>query len=162
MYAKVGIGLIIIGLGAVWLGPLRSNAAADGEVSLMATLAEWSYPDSKFGGANMSDGGNPRLQSIKCQAVLTTGDPVEKVIAFYSKKFEILPSVGPQDEKVEEKADEARSISTQDDSQGRPLELRVIVVNKADTSTTLVISRAKGEKETHIAWSHYLRLNGNR
>jgi hypothetical protein len=37
---------------------------------------------------------------------------------------------------------------------------RVIVVNKADSSTTLVISRATGETETHIAWLHYFRLDG--
>jgi hypothetical protein len=47
----------------------------------------------------------------------------------------------------------------QDDSDGRPVSLRVIVVNKADTATTLVISRTDSEKETHIVWLHYLRLD---
>ena len=28
--------------------------------------------------------------------------------------------------------------------------------------THLVISRAAGESETHIAWSHYIRLDGKR
>ena len=53
-----------------------------------------------------------------------------------------------------------KAVSIQDDSDGRPLTLRVIVVIKADTTTTLVISRAKTEKETHIAWSHYRRFDG--
>jgi hypothetical protein len=46
----------------------------------------------------------------------------------------------------------------QNDSKGRPVAVHVIVVHKAKTSTTLVISRAKDEKETHIAWTHYIRL----
>ena len=35
----------------------------------------------------MSDGGNPHVQSIKCEAVLTSPDPIEKVIAYYAEKF---------------------------------------------------------------------------
>jgi hypothetical protein len=46
------------------------------------------------------------------------------------------------------------------DRQDRPVTVRVIVVNKADSSTTLVISRARDETETHIAWLHYFRLDG--
>ena len=106
----------------------------------------------------MSDGGNRRLQSVKCQAILTTSDSVEKVTNFYSEKF----VSGPQDTETEVKGADAKSVSTQDDSHGRPVQLRVIVVNRAETSTTLVISRAAGEKKTHIAWSHYLRLNRDR
>jgi hypothetical protein len=162
MYAKAVIVAVVVGLCAAWPGVQISDAAAEDGVSLMGTLAEWAYPGANFGGANMSDGGNPRLQSIKCHAILTTGDSVEKVKEFYAKKFGILPAAKAQDAKEEVKGGDAKSVSTQDDSQGRPLELQVIVVNKADTSTTLVISRAKGEKETHIAWSHYLRLGGNR
>ena len=41
---------------------------------------------------------------------------------------------------------------------GRPVTLRVLVVSKTYTTTTLVISRAKGAEETHIAWSHYRRF----
>jgi hypothetical protein len=128
----------------------RSNVAAtpQEQISLMQTLAAWKYPDTQMpNGASMSDGGNPGVQSIKCAAVLTTPDPIDKVIAFYTEKL------GPG---------EARSVAVQDDSKGRPVTLRVFVVNKADTSTTLAISRAEGEKETHIAWSHYIRLGGDR
>jgi hypothetical protein len=59
-------------------------------------------------------------------------------------------------------AADAKAVSEQDDSDGRPVTVRVIVVNKADTSTTVVISRARGEGETHIAWMHYIRLDGKR
>jgi hypothetical protein len=113
-------------------------------------------------GASMSDGGNPLLQSVKCQAILTTSDPIEKVIEFYSKKLGTSPAPGRQDDRADVKDADAKSVATQDDSRGRPVTIRVIVVNKADTSTTLVISRAAGENETHIAWSHYIRLEGKR
>ncbi len=158
MLSKLIISFMIVGLGTVWASPHTSDAAPRGEVTLLGTLAEWKYPGSDFGGGSMSDGGNRRLQSVKCQAILTTGDSVEKVTKYFSEKF----VSGPQDAKTLVKGADAQSVSTQDNSQGRPVQLRVIVVNRAETSTTLVISRAEGENKTHIAWSHYLRLDGNR
>lgn len=142
---------------ALWTFTLLSPARAMAQegVSLLQTLDSWKYPESKLAdGAEMSDGGILGLSSIKCRAVLSTGDPIDKVIAFYAAKF-----VKDAGEAVKDA--DARSISTQDDSKGRPVTIRVIVVNKANSSTTLVISRANGEKETHIAWSHFLRL-GNK
>ena len=105
----------------------------------------------------MSDGGNRKVQSVNCQAILTTTDSVEKVTKFYSEKFVSRPS--EPDAAIGQL--EAQSVSDQDDSKGRPLQIRVISVNRATTSTTLVISRADGEKLTHIAWSHYMRLDGS-
>lgn len=120
-------------------------------------LSEWMYPGSKMpGGARMSDGGNPLVQSIQCQAVLTTPDPIEKVLTFYSEK------IGPTDRAAapsEVKVAGAQSVSIQDDSKGRPVKVRIIVVNKLDRTITLVISRGEGEKETHIAWSLYRRFD---
>ena len=146
---------------ALLLGPARANPP--GSVSLMETLSEWKYPGSRMlGGASMSDGGNPLVQSIKCRAILTTPDPIEKVIAFYSEKLGTHPPTGRPDAKAAGKDAEAKAVSIQDDSRGRPVTVRVIVVNKADTTTTLVISRARSETETHIAWLHYLRLDGKR
>ena len=158
MHSKFIVRFIVIGLGTVWTSCQTGDAAFQREVTLLGTLAEWKYPGSNFGGGSMSDGGNRHLQSVKCQAILTTGDSVEKVTKFYSEKF----ASGPQDAEKEVKGDDAQSVSTQDDSQGRPVRLRVIVINRAETSTTLVISRAEGEKKTHIAWSHYLRLGRGR
>ena len=148
--------MMILALGlpvaTLLLGP--AQAAPPGNMSLMETLSEWKYPGSTMpGGASMSDGGNPRVQSVKCQAILATPDPIEKVIKFYSDRFETPSAPGAPEA-------DARSVATQDDSSGRPVTLRVIVVNRADTATTLVISRASGEKVTHIAWLHYRRLDG--
>jgi hypothetical protein len=140
-----------------------AQAAAPEKTALLGILSEWQYPGSRMlGGASMSDGGTPLIQAVKCQAILTTTDPIEKVIAFYAKKAATSPAPGRQDAKAEVKETEASAVSTQDDSEGRPITLRVFVVHKVDTSTTLVISRAKDEKVTHIAWSHFLRLEGKR
>ena len=95
------------------------------------------------------------MQAVKCSAILTTHDPIEKVIAFYAEKHKAGASSGPK----ATKKDAATFVSVQDDSKGRPITLRVFVVNRVDTSTTLVISRAEGEKETHIVWSHSIRLS---
>jgi hypothetical protein len=130
-------------------------------MTLLGTLSEWKYPGSKMlGGATMSDGGNPSLPDVRCQAVLTTPDPIEKVVRFYSEKVGSPPANGGPNAGAEVKEADARAVSIQDDSEGRSVALRVIVVNQADRTTTLVISRANGEKETHIAWSHYRRLDG--
>ena len=50
MYTKVVIGFIIVGLGTDWAGAQTRDAAAQGRVTLMGTLAEWMYPGSKLRG----------------------------------------------------------------------------------------------------------------
>ena len=73
----------------------QAYTPTQGQVTFSGTIAEWQYPGSKrVGDANMSDGGNPLLQSMKCKAILSTADPVEKVVEFYSKKLGILPAPG--------------------------------------------------------------------
>jgi hypothetical protein len=125
-------------------------------VTLLGALAEWKYPGSiMLGGATMSDGGNKVVVDVRCQAILTTTDPAWKVIEFYSEKLSARPRSGGQNAGTD-----AKAVSTQDDSEGRPVTVRAIVVNKADTTTTLVISRAKSEDLTHIAWTHYRWFDG--
>jgi hypothetical protein len=154
-----------LGLAALAMSPLAASTVnalqadePDGGRSLLQTLAIWKYPGSTMlGGASMSDGGNPLVQSVKCKAILTTPDAIDKVIAYYSERLEAPAEPGTRPDVARS---DAKSVSTQNDSQDRPVTLRVFVVNKADTSTTLVISRAEGEKDTHIAWLHYIRLSG--
>jgi hypothetical protein len=145
-------GFVIAGVGAACFGQDKVEPAPQKDVTLMGILAEWMYPGSKFEGAQMSDGGNRTIQSVKCQSILTTADPFDKVVGFYEHKF----VSGPDRREVVIKGAHAQSVSSQDDSLSRPLLLRVIVVNRAQSSTTLVISRAAGETKTHIAWSHFL------
>ena len=158
----MSLALGVAAISAVLLAtPLLSPAQAPppARMTLLGTLSEWKYPGSNLGKASMSDGGNPLVPDVRCQAVLTTPDPIEKVVQFYTEMVGTPPApVGP-DAKARLKEADAKAVSTQDDSEGRPVTLRVIVVCKADTTTTLVISRAKSEKETHIAWSHYRRFD---
>jgi hypothetical protein len=130
-------------------------------ITLLGTLADWSYPGSKMrDGASMSDGGNPLLQSVKCQAVLTTPDSFEKVVEYYANKLETRPASQTRESTGDLKLAEGKSVSSQNDTRDHRVKLRILVVHKAHTSTTLVISRSEGESETHIAWSHYIRLEG--
>jgi hypothetical protein len=154
------VGLATAGRSAIGVDAPRAAAARQEGVTLMGTLAEWMYPGAAMPqGATMSDGGNPTTQSVKLQAVLTTVDPIEKVIVFYEKKLEGPGAAESQPDTHEELGAAAKSVTRQDDSQGRPVAIRIFVVNTAATSTTLVISRSEGEKETHIAWLHYLRFD---
>jgi hypothetical protein len=161
--------MILLALGvpamsAVWLAAPRlspAQATPPERMTLLGALSEWKYPGSTMlGGASMSDGGDPSVPDVRCQAILTTPEPIEKVVKFYSEKVGPPPKPGEQDARAEVKGTDAKAVSTQDDSEGRPVTLRIIVVNKADSTTTLVISKAKAESETHIAWSHYRRFDG--
>jgi hypothetical protein len=154
MKARLALAFLVLAAAVVWAGTQSIGAAPEKQVTLLGALEPWKYPGCTFGGASMSDGGNRTLVSVNCQAILTTDDTVDKVAKFYTDKFVSSPSApdaapgdhGPQ------------SVLAQDDSEGRPVQVRVITINRADTSTTLVISRATGETSTHIAWSHYVRL----
>lgn len=107
--------------------------------------------------ATMNGAGERTLQSIQYKTVLTTKDPMRKVIAYY--KAMLVPAPGSKTAKLEERpADSGRSVTFHDDSEGRPLAIHVILVNTDKASTTLVISRAATESETHIAWTQYLKL----
>jgi hypothetical protein len=158
MTAGVISRVLLASLATLLICTSTSFSHAEESISLMSTLAEWQYPDSKFNGATMSDGGNPTLQSIKCTAVLTTTDPVSKVVEFYAKKLEVSPDSESPTTDAKPTPAIARSVIVQDDSKDRPVAIHVIVVNQERTSTTLVISRSETETETHIAWSHYIRL----
>jgi hypothetical protein len=146
--------LVLASASAVCFAGDKTEKAPQKDVTLMGLLGEWMYPGAKFGGAEMSDGGNRTIQSVKCQSLLTTGDPFDKVVGYYEHKF----VSGPDRREAAVAGAQAQSVSTQDDSSGRPLLLRVIVVNRAHSSTTLVISRAASETKTHIAWSHFQNL----
>ena len=137
---------------------------AEEPLSLMPMIAEWQYPDSKINGASMGDAatvnrsGDRTVQSILCKTVLTTKDPMAKVIEYYKTKLK--QGTDSETAKPAEKpgTESGRSVMFHDDSRGRPLGIHIIIVNTDTSSTTLVISRAETESETHIAWTHYLRF----
>lgn len=143
----------------------KREPAGSGSISpapsktLIGTIAEWRYPEAEIDGGgrtSVSDGATMRggvrtTASTRLQTVMTTPDSFEKVVEFYVKKFGVT-----EDEAQRVDAPEGgQSVFAQDDSKDRPLSLRVISVNRDDTATTIVISRSRDEKLTHIAWSQY-------
>jgi len=131
--------------------------------SLLTMIAQWQYPDSTMNGGTLGDAatlngaGERTVPSILYKTVLTTQDPMPKVIEYYKNK--LLPPAGSKADSADEKAVPAsgRSVMFQEDSEGRPVAIQVILVNTEKASTTLVISRGATEAETHIAWTHYLK-----
>jgi hypothetical protein len=139
-------------------------------MSFFGTVAQWQYPDSTLatntagyfgwmGDASMKTAtGDVTVSAVQAQAVWTTKDPMEEVIAYYETRLK--RAAGSKDAKSDEgaAADSATSVVSHDDSIGRPLGIHHILVNTETASTTLVISRAATESETHVAWVHYVRI----
>jgi hypothetical protein len=136
----------------------RAEEPAPKSVTLMGMLSEWQYPGSKFHGAESSDAAVKDISSIKSKAVLTTPDSAEKVLAFYRQQLKVDESGKNLDEKDGERVKTNRSISIQDNSDGRPLKLFILAISEKCSSTTLVISRSEKEEATHIAWSNFRQL----
>ncbi len=137
---------------------------ADEPVRLMPLIAEWQYPGSKINGASMEDAatvnrsGVRTVPSILCKTVLTTQDPVAKVMEYYETKLKQRGKLEAAEPEGKSRTEPGESVMFHDDSQGRPLAVRIIIVNTSESSTTLVISRGDTESETHIAWTHYMRF----
>lgn len=134
-----------------------AEAAPKKSVTLMGMLLEWSYPESKFNGAQMSDAAVKDISSVKSKAILTTPDSIEKVMDFYRKKLNVDAEGKNLDEKQGERITTARSVLIQDASGDRS-HVYVIAINEVKSSTTLVVSWADGDDVTRIAWSNYRQL----
>ncbi len=137
---------------------LAADPQSEKRVTLLGMLSEWQYPDSTFQGAESSDAGVSEISSIKSKAVLTTPDSAEKVVAFYQRKLKVDSTGKNLGEKEGERITTKRSVSIQDNSEGRPLKLYIITINESGSSTTLVVSRSEGESSTHICWSNFRKL----
>ena len=163
LLALVIVAFSVSSLDVVWAEPQpaadNGKDKAEEVVSLMGMLCKWRYPGATLrGAASMSDGGVIGIQSIKCQAVIATPDPVTAVLKFYEEKLAIAKEPEADAPAGDNRRTDGKAIDVQNDSEGRPLQLHVITVNEADSSTTLVISRTEDEEKTHIAWSHFRRL----
>ena len=135
------------------------QAAAEEPVSLIGTVVKWRYPDAEIGPSSMSDAatvaadGNRTVPSSVLTTTMTTRDSVEKVVAFYR---ELLTRNAVNDKRLGIDAAVGRSVLFSDESEGRPFALHTILVNSANSSTTILITRGKDEEVTHITWKRYL------
>lgn len=129
--------------------------------TLLARIFEWRYPDAKILESVMSDAATKDAQgkrttpSGQCRTVMTTADSFAEVVAYYTAML-TPPDGGKQIEPAG--AAFPRSVTYHSDSAERPVAIQIIQITTGTASTTLVISRAKGEAETHIAWTQYERL----
>jgi hypothetical protein len=162
---RLPIMIVVVSFTLLCSALIRADEAAPngsrskGGITLLGSLEEWKYPGSKMPqGATMTGNGPyPPMQFVICRTVLTTPDSMEKVVDFYTKKFGIADKVGKAESRTAD--GEAQATFVQDDSKGRPVGVCVFTVVRAKSSTTsLAISRAEGEKETHIVWMHFIHI----
>ena len=144
------------------ISSLAPTLAFAEQLSLMQMIAQWQFPGSSMNGAEMSDGatigadGKRTTRSIVCKTVMTTDAAIDKVLEYYKTK--LTPGKVDGNDEAEMPEGVGRSVVFSDDSDGRPFALHTVFVNTADTSTTLVITRGKGESKTYIGWKHYRRF----
>ena len=94
------------------------------------------------------------VPSSMLKTTMTTRDSVDKVLAFYR---DLLTRNPENDSKLGIGSQVGRSVVFSDESNGRPFAFHAIVVNSANASTTLIITRGDGEEQTRITWKQYLK-----
>ena len=136
------------------------TALADEPITLMGTIVKWRYPDAEIGKSEMSDAatidvdGDRTVPSSVLKTTMMTPDPVDKVVAFYR---DLLTRNQANDIRLGIEPQEGRSVVFSDESVGRPFAFHTIVINSANISTTIIITRGDGEERTHITWKQYLK-----
>ena len=138
---------------------ISGNSKAVEPIMLLGTLQKWQYPDSVIGPSRMSSGdtisadGNLTVYSIFMKSTMVTTDSVDEVLAFYR---DLLKRSSKANEKIGIGPSVGQSVIFSDDSEGRPFEFHTILINSKNSSTTLIITRGKGEEQTRITWKQYL------
>ncbi len=136
------------------------SASASESVTLLGTIVKWRYPDAEIGKAELADAatidadGNRTAPSIMLKTTMVTRDSIDKVLGFYR---DLLTRNRTNDAKLGTGPNVGRSVVFSDESEGRPFAFHTIVVNSANSSTTLIITRGKDEGQTHITWKQYLK-----
>ena len=134
------------------------SAHADEPVTLIGTIVKWRYPDADIGKSVMSDGetiaadGNRTVPSSVLKTTMVTTDSVDKVLKFYR---DLLARNPANDAKLGIDPTVGRSVVFADESEGRSFAFHTIVVNSANASTTLIVTRSKDEEQTRITWKQY-------
>ncbi len=132
-----------IALAALALAPPRSGRAQD----FRQQVGDWRYPNAKTQGGG-SAGSNHASPSYT-HANMITGDPLADVIGYYERKLGVdLSKSGGHGVLMD-----GMTNLFENHSAGRPFELRTFQQHTKVYSLLLVVSRAGGEKETHIYWS---------
>jgi hypothetical protein len=139
---------------------MLETASAEEPITLIGTIVKWRYPDAEIGKSEMSDAatiaadGKRTAPSSVLKTTMVTSDSVDKVLAFYRGLLTRNPA---NDSKLGADPKVGRSVVFSDESEGRPFAFRTILVNSANTSTTIIITRGGDEDTTRITWNQYLK-----
>jgi hypothetical protein len=129
-------------------------------VTLIGTIVKWRYPDAEIGNSVMADAatiaadGKRTVPSSVLKTTMRTGDSVDQVVAFYRNLLTRNPA---NDAKLGDDPKAGRSVVFSDESEGRPFAFHIIVINSANKSTTIMITRGLNEETTRITWTQYLK-----
>ncbi len=155
-FTPIAAILFLIGCTNISVLDVRANEP----ITLLGTIVKWRYPDAEIGKSEISDAattdasGKRTVPSSVMMTTMMTDDSVEKVIAFYK---DLLARSSQSDAKIGIDGKSGASVIISDDSNGRQIDFRTILVNGHNTSTVLIITRATGESKTHITWKQYLK-----
>lgn len=134
------------------------------QASPIPDLEDWKYPGARIGssGSGFGSGSNGRgeKRSVRSSHVkMFTKDEFKKVVDYYMTKADFPKP----NENLLERMNRASGKSAEttggsaffvvDDSADRPVKIKVLAKHSGNVSLLLVISRADGEKETHIIWN---------
>lgn len=139
---------------------LSKPVLANEPLTLIGSIVPWRYPEAKIHHPEMSDAatmnadGDRTVPSTLLKTTMMTPDSVDKVMAFYRN---LLTRSEESDAQLDLHSEVGRSVVVQDESIGRAFSLHTILVNAANTSTTILITRAPSEKLTHIIWKQYVK-----
>ena len=162
------LGIVVAAFLCVFAGRMERSWAKDDppqlQLPLVSHLKDWRYPESRLGSSSFGSGGGTngrvRTETSSSNAVMYTNDDVKTVVAYYLKKGNFpRPDDDPKSKHHRGFADANKDgvggggWIVMDDSSDRPVTVRVMVKHTADSSLLLIISRAEGEKETHIVWN---------
>jgi hypothetical protein len=109
------------------------SAALLGQAGISQVPPQWMYPGAKViaGGAGIANAPGHASEHHAYSAL--TSDDLPTVVQFYANK----------------------AGGSMDISKGRPITLKLILFQCEDTSVVVLVSRAKGDRETHIAISYH-------
>ena len=139
---------------------MLETASAEEPITLIGTIVKWIYPDAEIGKSEMSDAatiaadGKRTAPSSVLKTTMVTSDSVDKVLAFYRGLLIRNPA---NDSKLGADPKVGRSVVFSDESEGRPFAFHTVVVNSANASTTIIITRGGNEDTTRITWKQYLK-----
>jgi hypothetical protein len=137
---------LVLGVAVLSLVGLCLHGVAANNDKPAKPIDKYLYPHSEDASPGVLAG---KIYSVR----MTTPHDFEKVIAFYEKQTGASLAV----KEAGAVTGSADGVSVIDDSRDRPLTMRVLVKDIGSGWLTVIISRAKDDKVTHLVLTHVMR-----